>query len=125
MSFIQIDETLIEVEYKTESDMQPAAQTALLEALELGVAKSRMSIFFRVLTLGVPVEVVPYWLDVTARLSPRLCAMAIVSDSLTVRSAARGFSVTNVFRGVEIEVRAFKLDQSTEAAAWLRSVQRR
>ncbi len=120
MAFVQTAPWLIEIDYHVEGDMLPEAQVELLKAIEMSTATAHLGLVFRVYTLDVPVTVVPFWLEVTKRLAPQLSAMAIVSDSLMVRSAARGFAVSNAFRNVEIAVKAFRLGEQTAAVEWLK-----
>lgn len=63
-----------------------------------------------------------FWLDATRTHTPRLCAMAIVSDSLAVRTAASGFSVTNRVRGVHVQVKAFPKADLEHARHWCQTV---
>jgi hypothetical protein len=120
VAFVQTAPWLIEIDYRVESDMLPEAQVELMRAIEVSTVTAHVGLLFRVYTLDVPVSVVPFWLEATKRLAPQLAAMAIVSDSLTVRSAARGFAVSNAFRSVEIAVKAFRLSEQVAALEWLK-----
>jgi hypothetical protein len=56
---------------------------------------------------SVDFSVPTYWLGVTSRPELKLRAMAIVSRSAAVIAAATLFSVSNIVRRIELEVRTF------------------
>lgn len=118
MAYERVGGRHFEVSYQTVDDMDPELQASLLTAIERELKSGPVSILFRVNTLDVPREVPEFWLGVTKRLAPGLCAMAIVSDSLAVRAAASGFSVTNRVRRVKVSVKAFKPEDVSGAQAW-------
>lgn len=107
-----------EVVYATDDDMDPAQQQKLLEAIRRGLTAGPVSVLFEVKTLSVPRAVPEFWFSVTRQLAPNLCAMAIVADSLAVRAAASGFSVTNRVRHVKVEVKAFTPSALEQARRW-------
>lgn len=107
-----------EVDYATTEDMDPALQQKLLEAIKRALTEGAVSVLFTVKTLSVPRSVPEFWFSVTKDLAPGLCAMAIVSDSLAVRTAASGFSVTNKMRGVKIAVKSFTPSELEAARRW-------
>lgn len=122
MSFSRKPGGCFEVIYANVQDMEPAAQQALLEALERETAEHPTSVLFVVDTTEVQPGVPRFWLDVTKKLAPRLCAMAIVSDNLVVRTAASGFSVSNRLRKVQVQVRAWSRSERPHAEAWCAEV---
>lgn len=108
----------VEVEYLSAEDMDPAAQPQLLDAIVRELERSPVSVLFVVNTLDVPRSVPEFWFGVTRQYAPRLCAMAIVSESLAVRASASGFSVTNRVRRVKTAVRSFLPADLELARAW-------
>ncbi len=110
-----------EVRYATVEDMDPKVQAALLQNLEHDLATAPASVLFVVETMSVPRAVPEFWLTVTKRHAPRLCAMAIVSDHLAVRTAASGFSVANRIRNVKLEVKSFHKNELEAARSWCRA----
>jgi hypothetical protein len=122
MAFTRKGERHLEVTYAAVADMEPAMQRTLLEALRREVQGGRTSILFVVETLDVPAAVPKFWLEVTKELAPGLCAMAIVSDNLVVRTAASGFSVSNRLRRVPVEVRAYPRNDLHLAEQWCAEV---
>ncbi len=123
MSFRTLETGVIEVSYATAEDMAPEAQKALRQAIEGASRTARVALIFRVGRLPKVDPAVPlFWLEVTKNLSPNLCAMAIVSDSIAVRSAARGFGVANALRSIAVDVKAWVHGELDEAMTWLRDV---
>jgi hypothetical protein len=118
MAFARVGAGQFEVTYREEADMTPAAQRDLLITLEQELAKGRATVLFQVHTLAVPHTVPQFWLEVTKRLAPGLCALAIVSDSLAVRTAASGFSIANKMRGAKLTVKAFHVNELADARTW-------
>lgn len=109
MSFDLVRKGVIRVVYETADGMLPNRQGPLMEAIERELARGPVALVFTVYSArSVDKSVPAYWRDVTQRLAPQLCAMAINSESLAVRTAARGFSVVNTLRRNEIVVRAFE-----------------
>jgi hypothetical protein len=99
---------LIHVVYAVEADMMPERQRELLATLEHELAHGPVALLFSVpQAAGVNKAVPTFWLEVTQRHAPNLCAMAIVSPSMVVRTAAHGFSVANKLRRVSMAVQAF------------------
>ena len=123
MSFRTIGPNVLEITYATAEDMAPENQSALKTTLERLTKNARLALCFQVGRLPKVDAAVPmFWLEITKVLSPNLCAMAIVSDSIAVRSAARGFGVANALRSVAVEVKAWAPAQTDEALTWLREV---
>jgi hypothetical protein len=118
MAFERVAAGRFEVTYRDAADMGPEAQRDLLRKLEQDLAKGRATVLFQVQTLSVPHSVPQFWLEVTKRLAPGLCAMAIVSDNLAVRTAASGFSIANKMRGVKLVVKAFHQQELQGARTW-------
>lgn len=113
-----------EVRYSTEADMAPEGQAQLLASIEGALTAGAVSVLFLVASPSVPASVPKFWLEVTKRLAPGLCAMAVVSPSLVVRTAASGFSVSNRLRGIKVQVRAYDDTALDEARAWCADVRR-
>lgn len=122
MAFEVREPGVFHVTYATETDMDPAAQERLLKALEAELTRGPVGLVFQVASALVPHAVPEFWLGVTKRLAPRLCAMAIVSPSLAVRTAASGFSVANALRGVAVAVKAFGPTDGAAALGWVRAL---
>lgn len=122
MSFSKKAGGCFEVIYAQVQDMDPAAQQSLLEALERETSDRPTSVIFVVETLDVQPTVPKFWLEVTKKLAPRLCAMAIVSDNLVVRTAASGFSVSNRLRRVPVQVRTWPRSDLHLAEQWCAEV---
>lgn len=118
MEFTHDDDGHFEVTYNSLKDMNPAKQSELLAKLEEQLKKTPVSILFTVEKLAVPRIVPEFWLTVTTRHAPRLCAMAVASDSMAVRAAASFFGVTNAVRRVKIEVQSYTLAERKQARAW-------
>lgn len=109
---------LFEVTYAVEQDMLPERQDALVKALEAAVAQGPVALLITVKQAsGVPAAVPAFWMEVTKKLCPKLCAMAIVSPSIAVRTAARGFGVANKLRRVELAVAPF--DAEAAGRTWV------
>lgn len=110
-----------EVSYATPEDMAPERQPRLIAELTQALEAGPVSMLFHVHTLDVPASVPAFWLGVTKQLAPRLCALAIVSDSLAVRATASAFSVSNRIRHVPLRVHAFASRELDAARAWCRT----
>ncbi|MDP1826142.1 MAG: STAS/SEC14 domain-containing protein [Archangium sp.] len=107
-----------EANYVTPEDMLSSAREELVAALEQELSTRPLSVLFVVGAATVPRAVPEFWLGVTTRLAPRLCAMAIVSPSLAVRSSVIAFSVANRVRGVKLAVKAFSPAELEAARQW-------
>lgn len=118
MTFRRAGRGHFEANYTTDEDVQPASLEALGKALEEELATRRLSVLFVVERAVIPRSVSEFWLEVTARLAPRLCALAIVSPHLSVRSAVTAFSVTNRLRSVKLAVKAFSPAELDAARKW-------
>jgi len=120
MSFAPVEPGVIRVLYDTEADMAPQSQAGLLRALENQLTFGPVGIVFAVPRVAVVDRSVPtFWLDITKRMAPKLCALAIASPSVAVRTAARAFAVANTVRGVGVTVTAFNTED--EALRWVRA----
>lgn len=106
------------VTYSSIDDMAPALQPALLSELERALVQGPVSVLFLVHTHEVPRSVPEFWLQATRRFAPGLCAIAVVSESLAVRTAARVFGISNDLKGVPITVKAFRQSQLAAARDW-------
>lgn len=118
MTYVKKAPGCFEVIYARPEDMDPTAQKELLATLERELKGQPCSILFLVETLDVPPAVPKFWLEVTQRLAPHLCAMAVVSDSLVVRTAASGFYVSNRLRQVQTQIRGFAPEDRHLAEQW-------
>ena len=110
------------VHYRTSSDLDAALQADLVRAVERSAAGGHTAIIF-VLEPGirtVDIAVPTYWLGVTARPELKLAAMAIVTRSMGVRTAAKGFALANTVRRLALEVRTF--EEEGAALDWARGV---
>jgi hypothetical protein len=114
MNFDLVRKGVIRVVYQDAAEMLPDRQHPLMDAIERELARGPVAVVFTVFSArSIDKSVPAYWRGVTQRLAPQLCAMAIASESLAVRTAARGFSVVNTLSRNEVVVRAFE----TEAPA--------
>jgi hypothetical protein len=120
VSFERKSQGCFEVKYATVEDMAPGLQRNLREAVRKDTQLGPVCILFKVDTMDVPKAVPEFWLEVTRELSPRLCALAVVSDSLAVRVIASGFGISNRVRQVKVSVKAFTRAQLDEAKSWCR-----
>lgn len=120
MPFRVVEPGIIEVVYESAEEMAPARQGGLRALMDAQLARGPLALVFVVRQVPTVDAAVPkYWLEVTRRLAPRLCAMAVTSNSLAVRAAARAFSVANALTRVAMEARAF-CDEA-EALDWARA----
>jgi hypothetical protein len=107
------------VHYTKDEDLAPAQQTDLLAAVrQVGRFQPTGIVFL--LSQGVwkvDPAIPKYWLEVTADSQLKMAAMAIVSPSLAVRSAALAFGVANTLRRHPMAVQAFTDEQ--KAVRWL------
>lgn len=120
MSFERKSQGYFEVKYARVEDMAPGLQRELHEALRQDSQLGQVCVLFLVETLEVPRSVPEFWLNVTRELAPKLCALAVVSDSLAVRVIASGFGVSNRLRYVKVVVKPFTPAQLEEAREWCR-----
>ncbi|MCG6963730.1 MAG: hypothetical protein LJE95_10725, partial [Acidobacteria bacterium] len=96
LRFDLVRKGVIRVVYEDADEMLPNRQGPLMEAIDRELARGPVALVFTVYSArSVDRSVPAYWRGVTKRLAPQLCAMAITSESLAVRTAARGFSVAN------------------------------
>ena len=104
------------VTYRVSGDLHPAAQGPLIAAVEAALAKGPVVIVFEVgsLVRSVDLSVPTFWLDVTGRLA--LTGICIVTTSVGVRIAARGFKLAQNVRKHPIAVEVF--DGLDDGLAW-------
>ena len=110
------------VHYRMSSDLQADHQAGLVDAVRSAAARGPTAIVF-VLEPGirtVDVSIPTYWLGVTGREELKLRAMGVVSTSIGVVTAAKGFAIANVIRRIELEVRTFPIE--APALEWAKSV---
>lgn len=117
--FSQRQDRFFEVRYSSAQDMDPANQAPLIAAIEQAGATGPVGILFQVSDslFKVGLDVPAFWLGVVARPELQMSAMAIVSRSLGVQFAAKGFRFSNKLRGIPLEVETF--DDLEPARAWL------
>lgn len=109
MRFDLVRKGVIRVVYEDADEMLPNRQGPLMEAIDRELARGPVALVFTVYSArSVDRSVPAYWRGVTKRLAPQLCAMAITSESLAVRTAARGFSVANTLSRNAVSVKAFE-----------------
>jgi hypothetical protein len=107
------------VHYSATDAYLPENQRELVGALVQELASRPLSLLFQVETIATMPRAVPeFWLGVTSRLTPRLCGMAIVSPSLTVRSTATAIGLANRVRRVNLRVRGFRPAELEHARRW-------
>lgn len=118
MSFTSPSSGLFVVTYRAPAELLPEAQAPLIAALRVAVETGRVGIVFDVgeAVTMVDLSVPSFWLDVTSEL--QISAMSIVTRSIGVRVAARGFKLAQFARKHPIEVEVHEtLD---EALSWIR-----
>ncbi len=111
------------VHYETGGDLAPELQTPLLHAIEAVAVTGARSVIAFVLEPGirtVDVSVPTWWLGVTSRRELRLAAFAIISRSVGVKAAAKGFAIANMVRGLPIKVCTF--EDEAEGLTWARGM---
>lgn len=120
MKFEERHPGILLVTYAVADDLRAELQAPVLSRLE--EKRGKVVLIFDVgdAVRSVPMDVPMYWLGITARLALELAGMAIVTRSIAVRVAAKGFSLANVARGVPTVVQTFTdLDAAT---AWAREL---
>jgi hypothetical protein len=105
------------VSYQEPVDLLPERQGPLLAVVEQALTKGRVGLVFdvgeRVMTVDLSVP--SFWLDTTSRLE--VTAMSIVTASMAVRIAARGFKLAQFARKHPIAVEThLSVD---EAVSWM------
>jgi hypothetical protein len=104
--------------------MDPGRQAALIDAIREESRIFPVAIVFvidaavRTVDFAVP----SFWLRVSNDPLVRITAMAMVTDSVAVGIAARGFGAANRFRNHPLEVRTFTSEEA--AVAWAKQVPR-
>lgn len=111
---------LLQVTYEQSEDLGVAHQAPLLARLE--AQRGAVVILFDVAAAvnAVPIDVPTFWLGVTARPELAIAGMGIITVSVAVRVAARGFGLANAARRVATEVQTFK--NPDEALRWARAL---
>lgn len=111
---------LLKVVYATDEDMQPKAQRVVADAVAAELRKGPLGLLFVVPDIPRLDTAVPaYWLEVVSKSAPRLCAMAIASRSMLIRTAATSFGVTLKLRRIKHAVKAFEVYDP--ALEWVRA----
>lgn len=116
MKFEESRPGILLVRYAQADDLRSELQAPVLARLE--EKRGKVVLIFEVgeAVRSVPMEVPTFWLGVTGRLELELAGVAIVTKSIAVRVAAKGFSLANVARGLPTAVQTFtELDAAT---AW-------
>jgi len=92
--------------YRSAEEMAPQLQTKLLEDVASASRDGPIGLVFDVScnVYRVPLAVPTLWIEVAMRPELRLRAMVIVTDSLGVRMAARGFALSNKIRRTLLDV---------------------
>ncbi|MGB8932359.1 MAG: hypothetical protein WCC48_14035 [Anaeromyxobacteraceae bacterium] len=111
---------LFVVRYRGSADMAPGSQQGLIDAIRSAARAQPVGIVFVIddCVLKVDFSVPSFWLRVAADPAVRIAAMAMVTRSLAVEIAARGFGAAVRFRTAPIEIRA--LEDEPSAVAWVR-----
>ena len=120
MSFEEVEPGLLVVTYRVVDDLAVTRQAPLLARLE--EKRGRVVVVFDVgpAVRSVPLDVPNFWLGVTSRPELQLTGMAIVTSSIGVRVAARGFGLANVARRISTSVETFAHLEA--ALAWGRTL---
>ena len=114
MKFEESHPGLLLVSYAVADDLRTDLQAPVLARLE--EKRGKVVLVFDVgdAVRSVPMDVPNFWLGVTGRKELHLAGMAIVTRSIAVRVAARGFALANSARGVPTLVQTFTdLDAAT------------
>jgi hypothetical protein len=106
------------VRYRGPSDMEPALQPPLVDAIR---AASRIRPVVIVFVIdekirSVDFAVPSYWIKVLADPTVNVGAMVMVTSSLAVEIAAKSFGAATRFRQHPLEIRVF--DEERAATAW-------
>jgi hypothetical protein len=120
--FREVDPGLFRVHYRTGADLNPELQQPLVAAVEAASKNGPTAITFvlEAAIRSVELSVPTFWLGVTSRAELRLCAMAIVTTSAAVRTAAKGFDIANKVRRIPLEVATFEAEPN--ALRWVGEV---
>jgi hypothetical protein len=103
-----VEPGIVQVLYEHEDDLKPDRQRELLADLEKEIAKGPLAVVFVVTKVAwIDVSVPKFWLGVTSAMAPGFAAMAIVSSSLAVRAAAKGFGMSVTLRRLPLAVATF------------------
>lgn len=106
------------VRYRTGEELAPARQGQVMAAIREAAKLEAVGVIFDVgpAVTSVDPQVPTFWLQVSEDATLKLRVMAVVSEGLGVRLAAKGFGVANLLRSVRIEVQAFR--DLAQARAW-------
>jgi hypothetical protein len=116
--------SLFLVRYHKPTEMDPERQAALIDEIRTASRVFPVGIVFVIDSTirSVDFAVPSFWLKVTSDPEIRISAMGMVTESIAVGIAARGFGAANRFRHHPIEIQTF----TSEAAAitWARQLRR-
>jgi hypothetical protein len=110
---------LIEIAYTGPEELSVDRQSETLRLVEQQCEQHPTAIYFVVANVGrVDFSVPQFWQKVVQRLAPRLCALAVSSPSLAVRTAAAAFRISIVLTRLPLKVGVF--ERADEAQQWSR-----
>lgn len=116
--------SLFLVHYRKAIDMDPGRQAALIEAIREASRVFPAAVIFVLdpAIRSVDFSVPSFWLKVTSDPQVRISAMGMVTESIAVGIAARGFGAANRFRHHPIEIQTFT--SVDDAVSWARQLPR-
>lgn len=122
--FERLGPALIRVRYHESTEMGPERQAALIDTIREESRLFPVAIVFVIdsAVRSVDFAVPSFWLKVTNDPLVRIAAMAMVTDSIAVGIAARGFGAANRFRNHPIEIKTFTAEE--DAIAWAKQIPR-
>jgi hypothetical protein len=120
VSFDEVQPGLVVVTYRLAEDLAVSAQATLLARLQEKRGPVVLVFDVGAAVRSVPMDVPNFWLGVTARPELRLTGMAIVTKSIGVRVAAKGFALANTARSISTRVDTFA--ELEQALTWSRAL---
>ena len=116
MKFEESPAGLLIVSYAVADDLRTDLQAPVVARLEKKQGKVVVVFDVADAVRSVPMDVPNFWLGVTGRRELQIAGMGIVTRSIAVRVAARGFALANAARGVPTIVQTFTDLES--ASSW-------
>ena len=116
MPFVENTLGLLVVTYREGADLAVDRQVDVVARLEQQRGDTVLLFDVGPHVRSVSIDVPTFWLGVTGRRELRIKSVVIVTQSMAVRVAARGFALANTARGVDMRVETFK--QLSEALEW-------
>ncbi len=116
MPFTENTPGLLVVTYQEGADLAVDRQADLIARLEQQHGGAVLLFHVGPDVRSIPLDVPTFWLGITGRPELRIRGVVIVTQSMAVRVAARGFALANTARGVDMRVETFK--QLSEALEW-------